>query len=325
LNAKAAAPKAPVEFDTVAFSAIQQKKHTEQAIWFLNGFWDDLSANDSKAPEDIWTFCHKFIELQYGKAKYYGAKSKKQLELEEKQEPEGCSLDQFQSQRFLESNGETKTAAQLRKDLATIDLDSNGRMSLTEYLVFKFSKTPGAVVDAPQGGNQSELAAAEVQVAEARAQLDALNEEYEAAKGADEAMRAAEAEVKAAIDELEAAQEAQRQLLAALEEKANSATLGPVQRNKAKNEIDQLKAKDPMPIQRAKISQTAALKKCAKATKEAAAAAAKVEASVRASEVKMAELNATFEALKKQGGTPHGKIWWMEREFAEVKKFSRSR
>jgi len=83
-----------------------------------------------------------------GRRKYYGAMSKHAKQDEAK---EGKSLDQFQSHRFLESAGETKTASALRKDLATIDVDKNNKMSITEYLMFKYQKTASEVINAPQG------------------------------------------------------------------------------------------------------------------------------------------------------------------------------
>ncbi len=40
-------------------------------------------------------------------------------------------------------------------------------------------------------------------------------------------------------------------------------------------------------------------------------------------QAQMQALEEVFEALKKKGGVPHGKIWWMERQMTEVKKFVR--
>ena len=140
--------KAVLNFNVEAFKEIQAKSHTEQAIWFMNGLWQGEAENHA---EDIWGFVHLFWELQYDKPKYYGAKGKKQRE--EKVAPEGSDLDQVKAQRFLEKLGEVKTATQLRKELATIDVDKNNKMSITEYLLFKYGKTPKDIIEAPQGGN----------------------------------------------------------------------------------------------------------------------------------------------------------------------------
>jgi hypothetical protein len=377
------------KFDVVKFEEIQHQTHSQQAVWFLNGFWADGMEEQA---ETVWDFVHRFLELQYGKPKYYGAIGKKQKQ--DVVAPEGSSLDQFQAQQFLEKLGEVKTASQLRKDLATIDINNDNRMSLTEFLMFKYGHTPHQVVNAPQGGNAAEMAAAEAQMTECRAELDDLTEKFEAAEeakalaateaaaaaeanekasaaaaeaksalevqeAADAEVQAARAEVQAAVDALEAAQEAQRKQLASLEAKANDPNLGVVKRNKAKNQIEQMKSEDPLPISKAKITQGAALKKAEKAAKAAAkatancasksaaaneaadeaaqasaqadeaaaaseAAAAEVEAAVVSTQAKLAKLEETFAALKNSGGgVAHGKLWWMEREMKEVKKFAK--
>jgi hypothetical protein len=46
----------------------------------------------------------------------------------------GCELDEFQAHKFLESLGETLTVVALREKLRTIDLDCNGRSSITMKL-----------------------------------------------------------------------------------------------------------------------------------------------------------------------------------------------
>jgi regulator of protease activity HflC (stomatin/prohibitin superfamily) len=117
----------------------------------------------------------------------------------------------------------------------------------------------------------------------------------------------------------------------------------------ANAEKEALLAEDDLPYQKAKVTQAAVLKKLTKArnraeTVEAAAqAAAKQaaedkkaaeEAAEAAAQAKVladeaeaaaaaaqAEAQAQLDELKAQGGTPHGKIWWMERIVAERKKF----
>lgn len=50
-------------------------------------------------------------------------------------------LDEFQCHQFLEKRGETLTVRDLRDKLRDIDIDSNGSVSLIEYLLFKYDKT----------------------------------------------------------------------------------------------------------------------------------------------------------------------------------------
>jgi len=274
--------------------------------------------------------------------------------------------------------GEILTVKELRAKLEAIDIDKNRRMALSEYLLFKYNKKPQQLVDAPQGGNEKELKAAqdaltEVQTAlvdvssklesqraalEAQKVAKAAAEAAKAAaeksladqKAAEDIVRAAEAELKAAVDDLDRQEADYKGRIAAAETKANNASLGAVQRNKAKNEVAQLKAEDPLPLRKAKITQEAALKRVQKerqkaeaATKvaegkhtesvaaaaAAAAAEAELEAQTKQLEEAQADLQKKFdeaaEALsavkKKGGGVAQGAIWWMEKELAEAKKY----
>lgn len=72
-----------MDFDVKAFKKLQKQTHTQQAIWFLNGFWDTMEPEAEK----IWEMTHQFWEIQYGKPKYYGALSKRQREEQKKNGP----------------------------------------------------------------------------------------------------------------------------------------------------------------------------------------------------------------------------------------------
>jgi len=129
-----------------------------------------------------------------------------------------------------------------------------------------------------------------------------------------------------------------------------------VAKNKAKQELAQLKQENPLPLRRAKITQEAALRKVEKQTKEAEAATMqalqvakelenvakelervaadlevakhhveeatrKVEIAVRETEAKMEEAQNFLAEVKRKGGVAYGAIWWMEREIIEAKKY----
>ena len=66
------------------WTAIVSKNYADQAIWFLNGFWDELAGE----AENVWHFWELFCRLDQG------AKA------------EGRELDEFWSHKFLESLGE---------------------------------------------------------------------------------------------------------------------------------------------------------------------------------------------------------------------------
>jgi len=102
--------------------------------------------------------------------------------------------------------------------------------------------------------------------------------------------------------------------VAKLEAKSTDANLGTVARNKAVQELAQLKGSDPLPLRRAKITQDAAVRRLEVARKAAEAALAAAEALVR-------EVEALIAELKKSSAVPYGALWWMEREVKEAKKY----
>jgi DNA repair exonuclease SbcCD ATPase subunit len=320
------------------FEELTQKTHTEQAKWFLNGFWEGLG----EEREMVWNLAHKFIEIESGEPVRYGRKMKEIVE--------GCDLNEFQSHKFLESLGETLTVKELRKRLEEFDIDNNKKMSISEYLLTKYNKTPKELVESPQGTvDKTELEAAEEQFRAATAALDrSLAEKEAAAEALAEAKKSAQAaavaeqaseqaasELKQAVDDLHAQEQALADKIAALQAKIDDPKSGTVAKNRSKNEIEQIKSEDPLPLRKAKITQQAALKKAEKALaaatkarelaeqKEAASLEAKelAEQTAAAAEAAVAEAQEAFEKIKSGAGTPYGGLWWMERILEEKKKF----
>jgi len=259
--------------------------HTEQGIWFLNGFWDEVEEDK----EDIWNMVHTMIEIECGEPKLYGRKKW--------EGKEGCELDQFQAHQFLEKFGETLTVKELSAQLNKIDIDNNKKMCMTEYLTFKYQKDGPSVVMSPQGGGDPEEFKRGKQAfkaaQEAHAKAMTLNEE------AKEALAALEAEEKTLQDEI-----------TKLENKIEKPTkkLSAVKLGTLKSQLAQLKDQDPLPLQKAKLTANAAAKKSKKAAK--------------ASGKRFDEAKAIFDKLKLNGGAALGAIWWMERTLDETEKFS---
>jgi len=83
-------------------------------------------------------------------------------------------LDEFWSHKFLESFVETLTVIKLRETLRQIDLDANGKMALLEYLCFRYSKNVIQVINAPQGDNQEQVAAAAAKFEQVQTALSSL-------------------------------------------------------------------------------------------------------------------------------------------------------
>jgi len=303
------------------FAKLTKKSHTDQAIWWLNGFWGDGAADYA---ETIWEYANIFIELQTGQKVLYGSKK---FTLEEK-----CDLDELQAHKFLEKLGETLTVKELRAKLKKLDIDSNNRLALSEYLLSKYNQTPQALVDSPQGGVPPEIMAeAQAKVDAASESLNTATESADAAKAAlDESRRAGaeaakclaasekaaqeakdaleksnlaaaeaaetlkqsnlkaaeakkaledqevaladaealRAEVQCGAEALEAEEKAYNDKIIKLENKLNDKNLSTVKRGSFVQRLAMLKAEDPLPLSKAKITQNAVLKKQKKLTKK---------------------------------------------------------
>lgn len=259
---------------------------------------------------------------------------------------EGNELDQFWSAKFLEDMDSAIPAIQRKEALRTIDQDSNGKMSALEYLVWKYKKSPKETVEAPQGDNsaaiklaQDKLDAVSAQLADCEAKLEAQKNAKEAndkavadLKRAERELAQAEAELETAIRELQQQEDEYKHKCNALEEKSKDQSVTVVQRNKAANELAQLKGTDPLPLRKAKITQEAALRKVQKQKKatedarlvqeakgrELEQAIRELEAAYASLEQKMEEARIELEKVRSKPGGGKGAIWWMQRELFEA-------
>jgi len=301
--------------------SLAAKPHAAQAKWFLNAFWKDTKGS----AEDLWKWVHKFSLL-------------------DPKGCEGCDLDEFLSHKFLEDIGKTCTVMDLRERLKSIDYDKNKRMCISEFLLYHFQKAPLDLVTAPQG-SQEELLKAQRMVDEANdalhVVLQKLDIQKEAVAAAAEAVRvlgiaekeakAAEEENKRALAELQAQEKAYHDRIEALEKASNEG--GVVARNRAKNDLAQYKAQDPLPLRTAKINQEAAVRKAGRALaaaedarqeaeekkRDAEETARQVEAAVKEAERKRDEALAYLQKVK-ESGVGQGQVWWMQREMFEQQK-----
>jgi len=277
---------------------IESLNYAGQCKYMLNGFWDTLE----KDAELVWNWCQSFTELDPDK------------------HADGNELDEFWSHKFLEGLGETMTVIEMREKFRKIDADFNKRMSMVEYIMYRYGFSIPSVLTAPQGDNTEGIKRAQAMVDEAQRALDEMTVKLNAAKeaaerakqaadaakkaadaareAADASARAAkavadaEAEAKAALAELQAEEKAFEDKKAGLEKIKNDTSIGVVKRNKAANELDQLLSEDPLPLRKAKINQGAAVKKCERATKAAEAAKAKADAEAAAAEEASEQANA---------------------------------
>jgi len=127
--------------------------------------------------------------------------------------------------------------------------------------------------------------------------------------------------MQAAVDELKRQEQALKDQLASLDAIANDDQQGLVKRNKAKQEKEQLLSHDPLPLRKAQITQSAALRRLEQARKTQEEQTKKVEAATRETEAKFAEALAFLEEMKKKAGAPQGALWWLQREVTEQRKY----
>jgi len=341
--------------DADKLKALASQNYRAQAIWFLNAFWNDVQNETEK----IFSYVDKIAKLDLQKGK------------------DGCEVDEMNMHRFLESFSETMTVREMRDTLRSKGAisDSVKLVALIHYLIFRYAVDFHVLVHASQGDNQKEIQEAqrkldEVQTAyqESERRSDEAKTALEASKKAEAQAKQREAESKAkaaeskvkegeahvakqelevALTELKAQEDAFNNKTADLQKKSAEGSV--VAQNKAKNELAQHLASDPLPLRKAKITQEAAVKKAERAIKAAAdarvaaeaaiveaekatAAAGRAreaseqakrdaEAAVEAMLVKVDEAEAFLNAVKAKPGKAMGSIWFMERELHEKKKY----
>jgi hypothetical protein len=274
------------------------KSYKDQSVWFLNSFWKTFG---QKEAENIWQYALKMGELDKDKGK------------------EGCNLDEFQAHRFLEIFKETLTVLQMREKLVTVGIDKVKYVPLTYYLIFKFSADWHYLVNAPQGDNQEEVRKAQLMLESVqKAFVEVQKTAEESAIKVKEA-KEAQIELGKAQQELKEQEDAYNQKTEDLKKKSQEG--GVVAQNKAKNELSQHLAADPLPLSRAKISTDAAVKKAERAATAAEAAKAAAEAAVESTKVKLEEAEKYLTELMSKPGSAQGALWWIDRELHEAKKY----
>jgi len=118
-----------------------------------------------------------------------------------REKKEGNELDEFNSHKFLETLGETKTVIQLREQLRKIDLDANGKMALLEYLCFKYEKPVTQLITSPQGDNKEEIDEASAKLEAIQVAFDSVQQQLQEQTIALEKQKKAEIEAKRTLDE----------------------------------------------------------------------------------------------------------------------------
>lgn len=116
-----------------AFKAVTKKTYKDQAIFFLNAYWDEHEGEAEK----LW------------------ANVEQMADLDEKDGKEGSDLDEMKAHIFLEKQGGTMTVLQLRQKLRKMDLDFNKRMAMIEFLLFSYDEDVQELIKRPQGADEN--------------------------------------------------------------------------------------------------------------------------------------------------------------------------
>jgi len=273
--------------------------YTEQSKAFLNAFWEE---HKSEA-ETIWDWTHQFITLDHEKGKegcdldefnahrFLEKLGETKTVREMRDELRAIDMDFNKRMAIIEfllfrfnhtiqdfidrpqgDNKEEIDAAQAALDDATNSM---------QIAIQALDEATTAAAHAKREADAARQAAEEARrsaeearksAEEARKTAKIASERAEAAQRAAEEARvrrdesiAAEGELRAILDEIhsqEAARDLRTQQLTA---RSEDESLGVVQRNKAKNELSQHLAEDPLPLRQAKINQEAATRKAEKA------------------------------------------------------------
>jgi predicted nucleic acid-binding Zn-ribbon protein len=261
--------------------------YSQQAVWFLNGFWHE----NEKDAELMWKWVEAFakLDLQNG--------------------INGTGLDELNAHRFLESFKETMTVQEMRNKMrSTGALEPTERpkvSALIHIAIVKFNLDWHLLVNASQGSNPAELK-------KAQQQLETVRIAFEECRAAEAPFKAAQEEVEAALREVKSQEDVYQGKIADARKRSEEG--GAVSRGKGAAELAQLLAEDPLPLRKAKITLEAAQKRAEKARAPFLEAREKAEAAFK-------EAEAYLEEISKKGGSPLGSIFWLNRQLHEQKKY----
>jgi len=287
MNADTTVPaKLPGNADHEKLLALSSMTYTQQAVWFLNGFWNEFEGE----AELMWTWVQLFgkFDLQNGLG--------------------GSGLDELNAHRFLEHFGETMTVQEMRNKMrSTGALEPSERPKVSPLIhiaLVKFNLDWHLLVNTSTS-NPAELK-------KAQEQLERVRLAFEACRAAEAPFKAAQEEVEAALRDVQSQEDAYQGKIA--DAKKRSEEGGTVSQGKAKAELSQLLAENPLPLRKAKITLEAAQKKAEKARAPFLEAREKAEAAFN-------EAEAYLEEISKKGGSPKGSIFWLNRQLHEQKKY----
>jgi len=328
--------KIPAEFKE-KWNEIAQRNYAGQACWILNGFWDELQGEaetiyqlwqkmvsldiqNKKEGRDLDEFySHKFLETLGETLTVIALRERlRQIDLDNNNRmsfleylvfrykktvkevvtsPQGDNKKEIEeATQLLESAQQALEEMQRKLDDQKRLLDAQKqaeRVAENAYKASEKAKHEAEVALEAQRRVEQEVRDAEEEVRKAEEEVRKAEAEV---KAKEDAARAAENENKAALAELHKQEEDYKNKIAALEKASQEGTV--VQKNKAANELAQLKGEDPLPLRKAKITQESAVRKAEKARKEAEQATAEARARTEEAKARTAEAKAKTEEAK---------------------------
>jgi len=167
---------------------VTSKSYTDQAIFYLNAFWQDKKPASAEA-EDVWKLAEAFAKEDHVKGK------------------NGNELNPIQAFHVLQARNQTLTALELKAQLRKVDIDANGEMALAEYLLFINDRDPIEFITNPQGEvDPVKLKALEDKLAALSSAFDELQVKEAEAKAAEAAANQEEADAIQQEDEAKQAE-----------------------------------------------------------------------------------------------------------------------
>jgi len=137
-------PQTISEQEKELFDHVCKKTHKDQAVFFLNAFWPELS----KEADVIYGYWQQTLSLdkQSWNALPEGKRSENYTEAKD--------LDEFWSHKLLEMNGLTMTVIAFRNEFKKIDINFDKRMGMVEFLLYKYQQSVKVLLERPQGTNE---------------------------------------------------------------------------------------------------------------------------------------------------------------------------
>lgn len=151
--------------DSEKLHSLCDHTYKEQAIWFLNAFWDSFSGDAEKVWQYVHTVRFPFSPfIQHNPFVWALLILWRSAELDTQKHGAGCGLDEAFAHRFLELLHETLTVMAMRERLRKTDAlaptERPKLVPLTHYLLFKYEVDWRVLVNT-KGDNSEEIAKAQ--------------------------------------------------------------------------------------------------------------------------------------------------------------------